>query len=90
MGSNVIDYLDTLRSYGFTPDDDSELFTSPGGQAIVHIDDGTVRVTAVTPDRARLIRWATELTGAPVELLDAALRAAEPELTRVHNGQNQE
>lgn len=51
--------------------------------------EGSLTVTALTGDRARLIRWTTMISGAPAEVLNATLRAAEPELANyVHSGQS--
>ncbi|WP_020670186.1 hypothetical protein [Amycolatopsis nigrescens] len=90
MTKIMFDYFRILEGYEFEPDDDYETFHSPGGQVTVTITDreGSLTVTALTADRARLIRWTTLINGAPPEVLDATLRAAEPDLaTNVHSGQ---
>ena len=89
MTQIMFDYFRVLEGYEFEPDDTGETFRSPGGQVSVTIADheGTLAVTALTGDRARLIRWTTLINNAPAEVLDAALRAAEPDLiNRVHSG----
>ncbi|ASR36601.1 hypothetical protein BAY61_18130 [Prauserella marina] len=89
MTKIMFDYFRVLEAYEFEPDNNGETFRSPGGQVSVTIADreGSLTVTALTGDRARLIRWTTLISGAPAEVLDAALRAAEPELTTsVHSG----
>jgi hypothetical protein len=89
MTQIMFDYFRVLEGYEFEPDDDGETFRSPGGRVLVTIADraGTLAVTALTGDRARLICWTTLINNAPAEVLDAALRAAEPDLAnRVHSG----
>ncbi|WP_037364704.1 hypothetical protein [Amycolatopsis orientalis] len=89
MTKIMFDYFRVLEGYEFEPDDNGETFRSPGGQVSVTITDreGSLTVTALTGDRARLIRWTTLISGAPAEVLDATLRAAEPELANyVHSG----
>ncbi|WP_134666107.1 MULTISPECIES: hypothetical protein [unclassified Amycolatopsis] len=91
MAEIMLDYFRVLEGYEFVPDADGETFRSPGGQVSVTITDrgGSLAVTALTGDRARLIRWTTLISGAPAEVLDVTLRAAEPELANyVHSGQN--
>lgn len=82
MTKIMFDYFRVLEGYEFAVEDDGETFRSPGGQAVVTIadQDCALDVTALTGDRARLIRWTTLINNAPAEVLDAALRAAEPEL----------
>jgi hypothetical protein len=90
MTQIMFDYFRVLEGYEFEPDDNGETFRSPGGQVSVTIadSDGALAVTALTGDRARLIRWTTMINNAPAEVLDATLRAAEPELPNyVHSGQ---
>ncbi|GAA5119762.1 hypothetical protein [Haloechinothrix salitolerans] len=90
MTKIMFDYFRVLEGYEFEPDDNGETFRSPGGQVSVTITgrEGSLTVTALTGDRARLIRWTTLINGAPAEVLDATLRAAEPGLaTYVHSGQ---
>ena len=86
----MLDYLRVLEGYEFDPDDDGATFRSPARRVSVTIADreGVLAVTALTGDRAQLVRWTIQIAGAPAEVLDAALRAAEPDLaTYVHSGQ---
>ncbi|GAA1937844.1 hypothetical protein [Amycolatopsis minnesotensis] len=90
MTDIMFDYFRVLEGYEFEPDDDGETFRSPGGRVTVTITDreGSLAVTALTGDRARLVLWRIHIDNAPADVLDAVLRAAEPELaTRVHSGQ---
>jgi hypothetical protein len=92
MTKIMFDYFRVLEGYEFEPDADGETFRSPGGQVSVTITDRecSLTVTALTGDRARLIRWTTVISGAPAEVLDATLRAAEPELANhVHSGHSE-
>lgn len=91
MTDIMFDYFRVLEGYEFEPDDNGETFRSPGGQVSVTITDseGSLTVTALTGNRARLIRWTTMISGAPAEVLNATLRAAEPELANyIHSGQS--
>src|SRR5947207_7653303 len=93
MTEIMVDYIRVLERYDFEPADDGAIFRSPGGRVSVIIADpaGALAVMALTGDRNRLVRWTIQVTNAPAEVLDAALRAAEPELaTRVHGGQRTE
>ena len=88
----TFDYLRVLEGYEFEPDDDGVTFRSPGRLVSVIIADreGVLAVTALTGDRAQLVRWTIQISNAPVDVLDAALRAAEPGLaTYVHSGHSE-
>ncbi|MFD9964009.1 hypothetical protein [Amycolatopsis sp. NPDC058986] len=88
----MFDYFRVLHGHEFEPDDDGITFRSPGGRVSVIITDteGSLAVTALTGDRARLGCWTIQISNAPAAVLDAALRAAEPKLaTYVHSGQSE-
>ena len=93
MTEIMFDYFRVLERYDFEPADDGAVFRSPGGRVSVIIADpeGALAVIALTGDRVRLVSWTIQVNNAPAEVLDAALRAAEPELaTRVDGEQRPE
>ncbi|MFE0307507.1 hypothetical protein [Amycolatopsis sp. NPDC058986] len=105
MTEIMSDYHQLLADYGFTRVDDGNdgtLFRSPDWMAAVSVNDrdGSLTVTALTAPRRspQLIRWKVlidnaqpdALDNASLDILDAVLRAAEPQLNHgVHSGRTE-